>query len=165
MEKAPGVALGQFHQRGRRREEVGHGADRSGQRHAGGVHQSPGHRTRAGDRDLLADDGAHGELEAVGGTRHAAPGTAPHQAADERVVAQGLPDGDGIGIEVEQLAAAGHGRVQVAQVFQHELALHVGGAAAAAAAAAGAGAGAGSSLSGARSVTMPCPWGRRRLRR
>ena len=93
---------------------------------AGGQHQPPGDGARTGDRDLLPDDGAHGELEAVGGAGHAAPGIAPHQRADERVVAQGLPDGDGVGVEVEQLAAAGHGGVQVAQVRQDELALHVG---------------------------------------
>ena len=90
------------------------------------MHQPSGDRARPGDRDLLPDDGAHGELEAVGGAGDTASRVAPHQRADERVVPQGLPNGDGIGIEVEQLAAARHGRVQVAQVRQDELALHVG---------------------------------------
>ena len=69
---------------------------------------------------------ASSKPSAAPGTRR--PGSLPHQRADERVVAQGLPNGDGIGVEVEQLAAAGHRRVQVAQVRQDELALHVGGA-------------------------------------
>ena len=126
-----------------------------GQRFAGGLDQPSGHGARPGDRDLLADDGAHGELEAVDGAGHPPPGIAPRPAAPTSgSSAQRLPDGDGVGIEVEQLAAARHGRVQVAQVRQRRarpprrpgprLGL--------------------SGVSGARSVTTPCPWGSRRLR-
>ena len=85
------------------------------------------HGARPGDRDLLADHGADGELEAVGGARHAAARVSPHHGTDQRVVAQRLPDGDRVGVEVEQLAAARHRRVQVAQVREHELAFDVGG--------------------------------------
>ena len=41
-----------------------------GQRIAGGQDQPAGDRARPGDRDLLADDGAHRQLEAVDGARH-----------------------------------------------------------------------------------------------
>ena len=99
---------------------------RSGEGFAGGQHQPPGHGACAGDRDLLSDDGAHGELEAVGGAGHASAGVAPHQRADQRIAPQGLPDGHGVGIEVEELSAARHRGLQVAQVREDELALHVG---------------------------------------
>ena len=70
---------------------------------------------------------ASSKPSAAPGTRR--PGSARPPRPQERVVAQGLPDGDGVGVEVEQLAAARHRGVQVAQVREHELALHVGRAA------------------------------------
>ena len=80
------IALGQRDERGRGGEEVGHRAERGGEELAGGEHQPSGHRPRAGDGDLLPDDGAHGELEAVGRAGDAASRIAPHHGADERVV-------------------------------------------------------------------------------
>jgi hypothetical protein len=119
------VALGQRDECSRAGEEVGHRAERGGQEVAGGEHQPSGHRARAGDGHLLPDDGAHRQLEAVGRAGDAASGITPHHGADERVLAQRLPDGDGIGIEVEQLSAACDRGLQVAQIRQDELALHV----------------------------------------
>ena len=71
-------------------------------------------------------DGAHGQLEAVGGAGHAAARVALDDGTQVGVAAQGLPDGDGVGVEVEQLPAARHGGGEVAQVGEHELALDVG---------------------------------------
>ncbi len=50
---------------------------------------------------------ASSKPSAAPGTRR--PGSRSTSGPDERVAAQGLPDGDGVGVEVEQLAAARHG--------------------------------------------------------
>ena len=155
------VTAGQLGQRRRRREEVGDRAVGLGERVSRRLHEPAGDRPRPGDRDLLADDGAHGELETVGGARHPPARVLLDHRPEVRVAPQGLPDGDGVGVEVEQLAAARHRGRQVAQVGEHELALDVGRAvrhrchASAPSRAA----------SGAASVTIAWPWGRRRLRR
>ena len=56
------------------REQVGDGVHWCTEWITGGQHQASGHGPRPGDRDLLPEDGAHGELEAVRGSRHPAPG-------------------------------------------------------------------------------------------
>ena len=94
-----------------------------GQHVAGRHDQPPGHRPGAGDRDLLADDGAHGQLEAVGRTGHPSPRIGHHQWAENGVAPEGVDDGDGIGIEVEQLPAARDRRGEVAQVGEVQLGL------------------------------------------
>ena len=130
MANAPGSCGREFDERRRRREQVGQPAVGCGQRVAGRVHQPPGHGAGARHRDLLADHGAHGQLEAVGRARARADlDRARTSRSDERVRAEGLPHGDGVGVEVEELAAARHRSGQVAQVGEDQLSLHVGRAA------------------------------------
>ena len=69
--------------------------------------RAPGHR------DLLADDGADGEFEAVRRSRHAASGVPVDDGPQQAIDPQGLPHGDGVGVEVEKLAAPGDGGRQV----------------------------------------------------
>jgi hypothetical protein len=57
----------------------------------------------------LTDDGPHGQLESVHRPGDPATGMRRHQRADHRVRPQNFEDGDGIGVEIEQLAAARHG--------------------------------------------------------
>ena len=121
------VALGQLDERGRCREEVGHRADRCGRGARRPRAPAVPATVRAPGTETccpMTARTASSNPSAAPGTRR--PGSRRTNGADERVVPQGLPNGDGIGIEVEQLAAPGHGRVQVAQVRQDELALHVG---------------------------------------
>ena len=52
------------------------------------------------------DDGADGQFEPVGGSGNTPAGVHRDQRPDHRVGAEHFEDGDGIGVEVEQLATA-----------------------------------------------------------
>ena len=59
-----------------------------GQRYAIPAGQRPREGARRGDRDLLAEDRADGQLEAVVGAGHPQPGPGPHQRGDQVVGGQ-----------------------------------------------------------------------------
>ena len=101
---------------------------RAGQRLAVRGRQPPGGGARGGERDLLAQDGAHRELGAVDGARHAQPRCGPDQRTEERIGAEVLGDHVRIGVEVEQPPAALTGRRGVAAVLQPQPAAHAVGA-------------------------------------
>ena len=80
-----------------------------------GGHQPPGQRGRAGQRDLLAQDGPHRQLGAVHHAGHPAAGRGAHEVTDQRVVAEGAGHRRRVGVRVEQVAggcsaAAGRAR-------------------------------------------------------
>ena len=60
------------------------------QRVACGLHQPARDGACPRHRDLLADHGAHGELEAVGGSGHPAPGITPDRRTDSAIAPQCL---------------------------------------------------------------------------
>ena len=105
---------------GRRREEMRDAALRGRQRRAVGVHQAGREGPRGGHRDRLPEDRPDGQLRAVDGTGGATAGHRAHEVGEHGVPAQRLVDRDRVGVEVEQAAAAGDGRPQVAQVGQGE---------------------------------------------
>ena len=110
----------QRRQRLRRREQVRQAALGVVDRLAVG-HDEPG-RVGAGRRrrDLLAEHRPHGELGAVDRARHPAARRGRDQRREQRVGGELVVDGDRVGVEVQQAAAAaGRGR-QVAQVGQAE---------------------------------------------
>ena len=76
MEKVAGSSSGQRDQRVRGGEEVGDPSDGLGERLARQPYQPPGNRAGPRHGDLLADDGAHRELEPVDGSGHTPPGSA-----------------------------------------------------------------------------------------
>ena len=80
-------------------------------------------RARAGHRDLLADDRAHGELGAVDRPRHAPAGRPAHERGEQAGTPEDGVDGLGVGVQVEQRPAALHGGREVAQVAELESAL------------------------------------------
>ncbi len=77
------------------------------------------------DRHLLAQHHTKGEFVLIDGPRDALPGRLRDQGAQVRVGAKRVNDGFGVGVEVQQAAAAGDRRGEVAEVVQHELAPHV----------------------------------------
>ncbi len=84
--------------------------------------EPPQDRTGSGDRDLLADDGAHRDLETVDLARQAQPRRRCDQRTEQRVGRQDLVDRQRIGVEVEQAPAALDRDRGVAQVGELELA-------------------------------------------
>ena len=83
-----GVAQAGTHQLGRERRAVG-------------GDELAGKPRRRGDGNLLAEDGAHGELEAVPGARHAEAGPRGDQRRHHRVFAELGGDGERIGGKIE----------------------------------------------------------------
>ena len=74
-------------------------------------------RPRAGDDgDLLAEDGAHGQLEAVPGARHAQARPRGHQRRQGRVLPRCVADRDRVGGQVEHPAHPGDDRRQGADL-------------------------------------------------
>ena len=86
---------------------------------------APGDGARAGDRDLLPDDGPHGCFERLDAARHAAARRGGDRRRERRVLAERGVDGDGVGVEVEQAADAPHGRAEVAPVGEPQEHPHV----------------------------------------
>jgi hypothetical protein len=72
----------------------------------------------AGDRDLLADDGTHGQLETVDVTGDAQPRAGGYQRAEQTIGGQHLGDRVRIRVEVEQGAASRDCGSHVAQVVE-----------------------------------------------
>ena len=83
-----GVAQARSHQLGRKRRAVG-GDELAGQ------------PRRRGDGNLLAEDGAHGKLEAVPGAWHAEAGPRGDERRHDRVFGELGSDGERIGGEIE----------------------------------------------------------------
>ena len=69
-------------------------------------HQPAGERRGAAHRDLLAEDGAHRDLEAVPRAGHAQAGAPPQQPPERGVAAEHAGDGERIAVEVEDVAHA-----------------------------------------------------------
>ena len=78
--------------------------------------EPPRDRRRAGDRDLLADHGPHGQLGGIRRARAAAARARAHQRADHRRVAERGEHLGGIEREIEQRRQAACGLVDVARV-------------------------------------------------
>ena len=76
----------------------------------------PAQAGRSSEAHLLAEHDPDGELVLVDGAGHPAPGCLGDPRGELGVGAEGLVDGYGIGVEVEQAAAAGDGELQVAVV-------------------------------------------------
>ena len=74
----------------------------------------------------MTDHGPHGQFEAISGSGDTPSRVLGYQRSEERVVGKGLDDGDRVGVEVEKLTAARHGRCQVPQICESQLALDVG---------------------------------------
>ena len=87
-----------------------------GQRLAVALHDARSMRTRGRDRDLLAEHGAHDDLRAVDAAGHAQPRARGDERREQRVARQHGGDRDGIGVQVEQPAAARDGDAEVAHV-------------------------------------------------
>jgi hypothetical protein len=81
-------------------------------------HETPGGAACRRERHLLPDHGPHGELEAVGGPRHAQAGPPPHKRREQRIAPERLVDADGVGVQVEQSPAAGQRVRAVALVVE-----------------------------------------------
>ena len=96
----------------------------AGQRLAVALHDARGVRARGRDRDLLAEHGAHDDLRAVDAARHAQPGARGDERREQRVAREHRGDRDGVGVEVEQPAAARDGDAEVAHVGEAQRALH-----------------------------------------
>ena len=75
--------------------------------------------------DLLAKDGPQGELVFVHGPGHPSARRLGDQRSEHLVLAELGVDGNRVGVEIEQPAAAGDGHRQVPQVGQGEPAQHV----------------------------------------
>ena len=73
-----------------------------GQRGAVPSGQAARERARRGDRDLLPEDRAHGQLETVVGAGHPQPGPGPHQRGEQVVGGQRGTDRGRVGVGVEQ---------------------------------------------------------------
>src|SRR5690606_19812649 len=97
-------------------------------RFAVGGDQTGGVGAGGGRGDLLAEDGADRELRRVDRARHPAAGGLVHEGREDGVRAQVAVDGDRVGVQVEQAAAAADGDGQVAQVAEGEPAGDVAGA-------------------------------------
>ena len=82
-------------------------------------------RARGRERDLLAQDGAHrglGRVDGAGGAEARARGD---QRGEHRVGGEDGAGGGRVGIEVEQVAAAGLGGREVDRIVECEDGLHV----------------------------------------
>ena len=71
-----------------------------------------GEPARRGDRDLLAEDGAHRELEPVPRARHAQAGSRRDQRGEARVLGELRRDRGDVGAEVEDAPDAADDRGQ-----------------------------------------------------
>ena len=74
------------------------------ERRAVGGDELAGKPRRRGDGDLLAEDGTHGELEAVPGARHAEAGPCGDQWCHQLVFGELGGDGERVGGEVGRSA-------------------------------------------------------------
>ena len=99
---------------------MGERADRLREAGACGADHPCGEGARAGDRDLLAEHPADGELGGVGRGRHPASRRGGDQPGERGVRAQCVVDGCRVGVQVEHPPAAGDRRAEVAQVGQPE---------------------------------------------
>ena len=73
-----------------------------------------------GHADLLAEHGAHRDLEAVHRAGHAQSGSGGDQRRQCRVAGQDRVDLRRVGVQVEEVAAAADGYRDVAQVVHHQ---------------------------------------------
>ena len=83
------------------------------ERGAARLDEAPGERARGGERDLLAEDGADGALGRVDGAGRAHAGGRRDERGERRVGGEDVVVGARVGVEVEQAAARGDGRVEV----------------------------------------------------
>ena len=81
-------------------------------------------RTRTGDRDLLTDNCSNRQLEAIDMGRHSQPGPYCDQGLEGRSSGKDAVNGHGIGIEIEEPAAALHSRRQITEIGELESSLH-----------------------------------------
>ncbi len=97
---------------------MGEGADGPRQPLAAAPHDPRGQRSGAGQRNLLTEHRADGQLVTVDMADHPPPGRGAHQRPDQGVAAERVDDGVRIGVEVEQRARSRHRGAKVAQVVQ-----------------------------------------------
>lgn len=91
-------------ERGRRREQAGDSAARRHQWLTARVNEPAGERCGGGERHLLTEHGAYGELVPVDVAGHPSPRRGAHGVGEERIGREEGGDGPGVGIEVEQPA-------------------------------------------------------------
>ena len=89
-------------QGGRRRKQMGEGGKRRREGRAKPGHQAGAQGASGGHGDLLAQNGAHSQLEPVQGARHS------HPLAAREVAVQTFVDGLWVGIDVKPCPHAGH---------------------------------------------------------
>jgi acrylyl-CoA reductase (NADPH) len=111
-------------ERVRRREQGGHRAARAREALAVLGDQPAGGGARRRNRHLLAEHRAHRQLGAIDASRNPQARGSRHERADERIAAQVRGDGGGVGVEVQQPAAALHRRGLVARVVEPQPAVH-----------------------------------------
>ena len=115
-----GVVGGEADEAGGRWERVGDREPRVSDSVAGGPDEGAEDGAGAGDRDLLTDDRADGELEAVDRAGDAEAGRLGDEGSEQAVGAEQVIDGDGIGVEVEEVTRPGDRRGQIPEVVEHE---------------------------------------------
>src|SRR5829696_5685935 len=78
-----------------------------------------------GHGDLLAQHRTNGELDPIHASGDAPSGRTPHEIAEDAIVSEHVGDGDRVGVEIEEAAAALHRGTEVPQVLEPEYATHV----------------------------------------
>jgi hypothetical protein len=95
------------------------------QRLAEAANESTRDRASTRHRNLLAEDRAHGKLEAIDASRQPSPRKGAHDGTKDAVVGKGIVDGDWVGVEVEQLPAPPHRRTEIAYIAQPQHASNI----------------------------------------
>src|SRR5829696_779358 len=105
-------------------EEMGRFAvfscERLGERFSAAGDEAAGERAGAGHGDLLAKHCPEGEFGAVHSSRYAPPRRTTNERAEQRVRAEHIGDGDGVGVEVEERAASLYRATEVPHVLEPE---------------------------------------------
>ena len=107
---------------------MGQGSGGGGERRSAGRDEPARERARGRERDLLAEDRAHrglGRVDVPGARR---PGRAATSGASTGSDGEDGGGGGRVGVEVEQVAAAGLGGGEVGRIVEREDGLHVVGA-------------------------------------
>ncbi len=108
-------------QRGRRREQMGDGAERPRHRVSVLTHQPGGRGGGTGQRDLLAEHGAKRKLVTVGRAGYAPARGGADGGAQQRIIAQRVEHGGRIGVQAEHRRTASCRLTGIAVVGEVEL--------------------------------------------
>src|SRR5215208_3786843 len=93
---------------------------RLGQRFSTAGDKAAGEGAGAGHGDALAKHRPEGEFDTVHTSRYATPRRTTNERAEQRVGAEHIGDGDGVGVEVEERAASLYRATEVPQVLEPE---------------------------------------------